>query len=98
VNYPNANGIVIFQLDKNESKAKKRKRLIEISRHFNYRRIDKSRFTIIVYEDVEEFTTFRHIPGNMDWSELVYLEDKDYKSIRGEEFKPKKIDELFPKK
>ncbi|HEX9961827.1 MAG TPA: hypothetical protein VGB00_12890 [Pyrinomonadaceae bacterium] len=89
--------IVVFELDKNESKAEKRKRLTEISKHFNFRKIDKSRFTFIVYEEEEEFTRFWLIPKNKNWDDLLSVEDRDYKLIKGEEFE-QKINELFPKK
>jgi hypothetical protein len=93
----NAQAVVFFQLDKHESKAEKRQRLREISKFFNLGKIDKSRFTFLVYEEEEEFTTFWIIPENTSWNDLLYFEDKDYKLIKGEEFE-QKIDELFPKK
>lgn len=93
----NENGVVIFQLDKNESKAKKGKRLRELSKFFSFRKIDKPRFTFIVYEDREELTVFWKIPKNNNWDDLLYFEDKNYKVIKGEEFE-QKIDEMFPKK
>ena len=94
-NNGDAKGVVIFELDKNESKAKKRKRLEEISKRFNFRKIDKFRFKFIVYEGDEEFTTFRLIPKTKNWDDLLY-EDRDYKLIKGEELQ-QKINELFPK-
>ena len=98
-NDPEGKGVVIFRLDKKESKAKKRKRLVEISRHFNYRRIDKSRVKFIVYEDEEEFTELWVIPKKINWDDLLeILNIKNYKLIKGENFAPKKIDELFAKK
>lgn len=90
--------VVIFELDKKESEAEKRRRLKEISRHFNLGKIDKFPFTFIVYKEEKEFTAFHLFPKNKNWDNFLSLEDKDYKVIKSEEFEPKKIDELFPKK
>jgi hypothetical protein len=88
---------VVFELEKRKSKAKKRQRLAELSKFFNLRKIDKSRFTFIVYEDAEELTTFWLSTEKASPADFLYFEDKDYKVIKGEEFEPKKIDELFRK-
>ncbi|HEX8737670.1 MAG TPA: hypothetical protein VF721_20225 [Pyrinomonadaceae bacterium] len=89
--------IVVFSLDKNESKAEKRHRLIAISRHFDRSKIDKSRFLFMVSEDETELTALWILPSHATLGQLV-MEHKDYKLIKGRNFEQEKIDELFPKK
>jgi hypothetical protein len=89
-------GILVLELNKNESKSKKDKRLKEISRHFDLRKIDKSRIAFAVYQNDTEFTKLRLIPKIKDATDL-YDESEGYKIIRGEEFE-QKIKELFAKK
>jgi hypothetical protein len=89
--------VVVFNLDKKESKAEKRNRLIEISKHFDLRKIDKSRFMFMISEDETELTKLWILPNYATLGQLE-MERKDYKLIKGKNFEQEKIDELFPKK
>jgi len=83
-----------FRLNKKESRKKKIKRFKAISRHFDRRKVDKTRFILAFVEGDEEITSIYVQPQNVS---LGYLPSDNYKIVKGEEFE-QKIQELFPKK
>lgn len=86
-----------FRLNKNESRKKKMNRFKAISRHFNHRKVDKSRFTLVFIEDEEEQTTIWAQPEDAKFIPILIGESAPYKLIKADKLE-EKINELFSKK
>ena len=89
--------LIEFKLNKDESRKKKIKRFKAISKYFDYRKADKSRFTLVFIEAEEEQTTIWVQPQNLEIEEFYFGEKIELKRIKAEDFE-QKIQELFPKK
>lgn len=89
--------LIEFRLNKNESRKKKIKRFKAISKHFDFRKADKSRLTLVFIEAEEERTTIWVQPQDLKIEEFCFGEGKELERIKAEEFE-QKIQELFPKK
>lgn len=93
----NLTGIIEFRLNRNESKKRKMKRFKAIFKHFNRRKVDESRFTLLFIEDEEEQTTIWAQPQEAGLISTLIDETKPYKLIKAGRLE-EKINELFPKK
>jgi hypothetical protein len=89
--------LIVLKLSKSKSQNRKIKRLNEIAKYMNFRKIDKTKFTLAILEDEEEETTFWVEPMDLNLEQLLSGETTNYKLIKTEEFE-QKIKELFPKK
>lgn len=86
-----------FRLNKNETRKKKMNRFKAISKHFNNRKVDKSRFTLVFIEDEEERTTIWVQPQDANFIPVLIGETAPYKLIKADKLE-EKINELFSKK
>ena len=88
--------LIAFRLNKNESRLRKIKRFKAISKHFDYRKVDKSRFILAFIEAEEEQTIIWVHPQEVNPKDLLSSEAGNYKLFKAEELE-QKIQELFPK-
>lgn len=95
-NDPTAKGLITLEFDKNETKAKKIKRLNDISKHLKIRRFDRTRLSFLIVEVDEEYTRLYILPPTAKFTEVM-SESEVQNIIKGEEL-DQKIKELFPKK
>jgi hypothetical protein len=93
----NLKSLIVFRFDKEESRKKKIKRLKGIAKFFDYRKIDKTKFTIAVLDDEKERTEIWVEPQDVNLEDLVSCKTTNCKIFKAEELK-QKIDGLFPKK
>ncbi len=92
--------LIVFKLNKSDSRKKKLKRFKVISKHLDYRKADKSRITFAFIEADNEQTIVYVEPQDTDLLYLLDLisgETAKHKIIKAEELS-QKITELFPKK
>lgn len=90
-----AEGLIVLEFDKTESRVKKIKRLNEILKHVNRRRF-KSRLKFLISETDEEYTRFYVVPPGAKLTQVISESDLQ-NIIKGEELE-QKIKELFPRK
>jgi hypothetical protein len=93
---PAAEGLIALEFDKAETRAKKIKRLNEILKHVNYRKLDKSRLKFLISEAGEEYTKLYIFPRGAKLTQVID-ESEVPNVIKGEEIE-RKIKELFPQK
>lgn len=91
-----AEGLIVLEFDKAETRAKKIKRLNKILEHINRRRFDKSRLKFLIFETDEEFTKLYVVPQDAKITQVL-SESEAQSVIKGDELE-RKIKELFPKK
>lgn len=96
INDPTSEGLIVLEFDKNETKAKKIKRLNDISKHLKIRRFDRTRLSFLIAEVDEEYTRLYILPPTAKFTEVISESDLP-NIIKGEEL-DRKIKELFPKK
>jgi hypothetical protein len=96
INDPTAEGFIVLEFDKAETRKKKIKRLNEVLKHINRRKFDKSRLKFLISETDEEYTKLYIIPQGAKITQVI--PDSALPSvIEGEEIE-RKIKELFPKR
>jgi hypothetical protein len=86
-----------FRLNKNESRKRKMDRFKAISKHFDSRKVDKSRFTLVFIEDEEERTTIWVQPQDAKFVPLLIEKTESYYLVKADKLK-ERINELFPNK
>lgn len=96
INDPTAEGVIILEFAKTETRAKKIKRLKEVLAHVNYRKLPKSRLEFLISEADEEYTRLFIVPQGKKISD-VRDDTESYDLLKGEEIE-QKIKELFPPK
>jgi hypothetical protein len=96
INDPTSEGLIVLEFDKNETKAKKIKRLNDISKHLKIRRFDRTRLSFLIAEVDKEYTRLYIVPPTAKFTEIISEPDLP-NIIKGEEL-DRKIKELFPKK
>ncbi|HEX8737671.1 MAG TPA: hypothetical protein VF721_20230 [Pyrinomonadaceae bacterium] len=90
-----AEGLVVLEFGKAETRAKKIKRLNDILSHVKRRKFE-SRLKFLISEADEEYTKFLVIPQGADLKRVIFEDDLP-KIIEGEDLE-RKIKELFPRK
>lgn len=93
----NLKSLIVIRFDKNEPKKIRIKRLREIAKHFDFRKTDKTKFTLAILDAEKERTELWVEPQDVNLENLLLGETTNYKIIKAQEFK-QKIDQLFPKK
>lgn len=88
-------GFIVLRLAKNESKKKKIKRLRTTAKHFAVRKVDKTRFSLAIFDDERTKTVFYVEPETVDLSLLLPNESRNHKIIKAEDLE-QQIKELFP--
>lgn len=68
-----------------------------ISKHFDSRKVDKSRFTLVFIEDEEERTTIWVQPQDAKFVPLLIEKTESYYLVKADKLK-ERINELFPNK
>lgn len=91
-----AEGLIVLEFDKAETRAKKIKRLNLILEHLNRRKFDKSRLKFFLAEADEELTKLYIVPQGVKITQVL-SETEAQSIIKGEELE-KKTKELFPPK
>jgi hypothetical protein len=95
-NSSDADGLIVLEFDKAETRANKIKRLNEILKHVNRRKFDKSRLIFSISEADKEYTKFYVVPQGAKITQVL-SEFAAQNVIKGADF-DRKIKELFPKK
>lgn len=92
----NLKALIISKFDKNDSRKKKIKRLQSIAKFFDVRKVDKTRFHFVIFNDEREETIFYVEPLDANLSELLSEDEKNYKIINAVNLE-QEIKVLFPK-
>ncbi len=92
----NSKSLIVLKFNKTESKGRKTKKLKEIAKHFELKKIDKTKFILAIFEDKEERTTFWVEPEDFAVELLLASETGPFILIKGTEIE-KKLKNYFQK-
>ncbi len=89
--------LIILKFDNNSPRKKKIKKLQSIAKYLDDRKVDKSRFNFVIFDNEREETIFYVEPLEVDSRELLSTDEKNHKIINAVNL-DQEIKSLFPKK